>query len=681
MNIKLRYRKGTYILCTLLSIMCSCYTQHKRNCTEKYSYVDSLIEQHKDSFFQHPDIAKKELLNARLSRIDSIDYYKLTQFISYAYFQESHLDSAFLLNNKVLDFCRERSSYPQRMAELKMYACLHRSSFFLIINQNDSALLYLKKSYNAAFQSKNNKELATICINTAYDYTLHGNYSMASLFYKRAKNAADSLHLNSIVYSYINAGLARIYVDLNNYKLSNYYFFLAEKDYKVMPSYRKYLFASMRACFYYKTKKYRKALEWYTKANNVTNTFKLNTYRGITECNLGEIYLLLNQTDSAKYYLDKAIVSFSKSNKNENHSFYINGLYAELALQKNDLKSAHRLLFKKYDLSKISSKYIYLYDKKLELYYKKNGDFKKAYFYRTKADILNDSLYKKTISNAILEIDTRYSQDTTKLKQNIILSESKAEMQKMRFTTILSLSISLAIIIIVVLYIYYYRKKRESKYAKQLATITKLRMENVRNRMCPHILFNMLNAVMPTLKQDDNQVKLFRLVIQSLRNNLIVCEKIAVPLEEEVEFVRSYIEFRKKTTDTKIEVNWNISAEVSLKSLTPTMIMQIPIENSIKFAFEEEQDDAHIDIKISSDNIFLYITIEDNGTGYNPGKHIGDKNSTGIGLKVIFQTIELLNRRNKENIFFNIDDLKKLSPDMHGTRISIIIPFKYNFEI
>lgn len=111
------------------------------------------------------------------------------------------------------------------------------------------------------------------------------------------------------------------------------------------------------------------------------------------------------------------------------------------------------------------------------------------------------------------------------------------------------------------------------------------------------------------------------------------------------------------------------------------MIIQIPVENSIKYAFIEEMKDAHINIDISSDDNFLYIAITDNGSGYNPGAHIGDKNSTGTGLKVIFQTIELLNQKNQEKMFFNIEDMKTFSPDVHGTRVTVIIPYKYNFEL
>ncbi|WP_321520100.1 histidine kinase [uncultured Bacteroides sp.] len=679
MNISLQRIKNIFFICILWLTIGSCHTRSSETIVDQYSFVDSLIDYYKNISVQHPDIAKHKLLEIRQIADDSIQYYKLTQFISYADFNNNQIDSAFLLNNKVIQFCNKNPHNITRLAELKTYAYFHRSNFFQIKGKLDSAIFYLKQAHFTVYHTKGHKELANIYIYLAYDYSLLGNYTMANFFYKKAKSTADTQHLNKEVYSSIYTGLAKVYLGLNNLKMTDYYLNQAEKNYKSMSPYKQYVFASIKGNYYYTIKDYRKALGWYIKANAITNSFKLNTYKGIAKCNMGEIYLLLNQTDSAKYYLDKANVCLSKGSFDENKSFYINCLYAELALQKNDLRKAQILLFKNYDLSKINNQNIYLYNKRLESYYERINDFHNAYLYRRRADIQNDSLFKKTISNAILEIDTRYSQDTSLLKHDIIISESKSEVQKMGFISIFSL---LLFIISITIFIYYTRKKRNLKRVKLITTITRLRMENVRNRICPHVLYNMLNAVMPVVKQDDNRIHLFRLIIQSLRSNLVASEKIAVALEEEIEFVKNYIEFRKKTNNTPIEVNWCISPDVTLETQIISMVIQIPVENSIKYAFEEEQKDAHIDINISTDKQFLYITIEDNGAGYNPGNHTGDKNSTGFGLKVIFQTIELLNQtKNQEKMYFNIENLKNLSSDLHGTKAMIIIPLKYNFEL
>jgi two-component sensor histidine kinase/tetratricopeptide (TPR) repeat protein len=681
MNIPPQHIKNAIFIYILWLAMNSCNTHHSEKTVDRYSFVDSLTEYYKNISIQRPDIAKQKLLKIRQVIRDSVEYYKLTQFISYAYFNNNQIDSALLLNNKVIHFCKNKSTNLTGIADLETYAYFHRSNFQHINSKPDSAIFYLKKAYSAVHRTKKQKELALICIYLAYNYSLMDNFTMATYFYQKAKTTADAQHLNSETYSAINTGLAKVYLSLNNFKMASYYLNLAEKNYKKLTPYKQFIFANIKADYYYSAKNYQKALDWYIEASKLSNTFKLKAYTGITECNLGEVYLLLGKTDSARIYLDKAYFLIPKTSNNENIIFYINGLYTELALKENNLKKAKELLFKHYDLSKISRHNIYLHSKRLESFYEKKGDFSKAFFYSKKVNHLNDSLNKKTTSNVILEFDSRYSKETSHLKQDLVISKSKAELQKIRLISILSITVLIIGIITVTIIVSYSRRKRESKFARQVATITRLRMENVRNRMSPHVLYNILNTVIPTFKHDDNLVHLFRILVQSLRNNLIISDKMTVALEDEMEFVKNYIEFRKKANNSKVKVNWAISPEVPLDALIISMIIQIPVENSFKYAFEEGQDDAQVDINISTDNNVLYITIEDNGIGFNPGKHLGDKNSTGIGLKIIFQTIELLNRRNQEKIFFNIEDIKYFSPDMHGTKTTINIPLKYNFEL
>lgn len=681
MNYMLQQRGSSFFICILCLFIVSCHTKNSEKTADNYSYADSLIEHYKELSLEYPELVRHKLLKVRQIIRDSINYYKLTQNISYTYFNDNNIDSALLLNSRVLNFCNKNSSDTTRLNQLKIDAYFDKGLYLSILSNIDSAQFYLNKAYQTAIPTKDNKKSAEISIRLAYNYSLQGNYTSSVLYYKKAQDAANLLENNSYLLFFIQTGLAKVYLGLNNYKQANFYFNIAEKKINKVPPYHKFIFATLRASYYEAIKKYENALKWYKEANIATRKFKFNIYRGITECNVGGTYLLLNKTDSARYYLDKANSYFSKSNQNINYSFYLNGLYAELALQKNDLKKAHKLLNKKYDLSKIALQYIHLYNERLELYYEKKCDFKNAYYYKTKVDIYNDSVRRKTISSAISELNARYSQDTSKLKHNIVLSQNKADLQKMRLISTLSLSLLIIGVIIICITIQLNRKKRESRFAKQFSTIAKLRMENIRNRISPHVLFNMLNAVMPTFKQDDNLVHLFRLLAQSLRSNLIASEKMAVSLEEEIEFVKNYIEFRKKINSRKVDVNWNISQNVLLETLIPSMIIQIPIENSIKYAFKEDMKDAHIKIDISADDSFLYIIITDNGSGYNPGAHIGDKNSTGTGLKVIFQTIELLNQKNQEKMFFNIEDMKNFSQDSHGTRVTVIIPYKYNFEL
>ena len=195
-------------------------------------------------------------------------------------------------------------------------------------------------------------------------------------------------------------------------------------------------------------------------------------------------------------------------------------------------------------------------------------------------------------------------------------------------------------------------------------------------------MFNVLNTVMPTFKQYSELAHPLQLLIQVLRGNLLASEKMAVELQEEIELVKNYIALRKETNPNTIHIEWEITEQVPLQTLIPSMSIQIPVENALKYAFEDNDEQTNtLSIHISKEDRNLSISIRDNGSGYDPEKHSNSKRSTGNGLKVLFRTIELLNSKNTEKIIFDIRNIGISDPSQHGTLVTITIPFNYQFNI
>ena len=127
----------------------------------------------------------------------------------------------------------------------------------------------------------------------------------------------------------------------------------------------------------------------------------------------------------------------------------------------------------------------------------------------------------------------------------------------------------------------------------------------------------------------------------------------------------------------RIDIQWKVSEEVAPQQLIPAMCIQIPVENAIKYAFTEDYENPQITITaIYTKSNETHITIEDNGIGYNPALGANDKRSTGNGLKILYQTIELLNTKNKNKMQFSICN-KSLNNQGKGTLVSITIPNRY----
>ena len=475
--------------------------------------------------------------------------------------------------------------------------------------------------------------------------------------------------------------MALLYNELENFTKADNYFKQAEQYWEKGTNYERYYFANSRGNYFYNTKEYPEALHWFRQAYRITNTFQQKIPGAIVEANLGEIFILTNQPDSAQYYLDLSKASWDNFYDEPSVKFYIDGLYASLALKKNKIPEAEKLLLQKYDLDLIVPQYIYFHNRRMQELYELKKDYKNAYLYKTKADAYNDSLRNVKVQQNIAETDFRYQQDTTILKKDLQIAEVEIKASKWKNTALISIFSFIFFLIIATSIIFYRKRLRELKYNKQLATINGLRMEIIRNRISPHFTSNVLNTMMPALEEYKELEQPFRLLIQMLRANLHASEKISVSLEDEISLVKNYILLYMTGHPGRIHVNWKISEDVPLDTLVPSMSIQIPVENAIKYAFPEIIHNPQININISRNDEEVHIIIQDNGTGFYPANIHNTGIGTGNGLRMLYQTTELLNNKNTHKMQFKILNLNREAPTMSGTQVFLIIPFNYRFDL
>lgn len=252
-------------------------------------------------------------------------------------------------------------------------------------------------------------------------------------------------------------------------------------------------------------------------------------------------------------------------------------------------------------------------------------------------------------------------------------------------TAILSLFISVLLIVVTALFVLNWRKQQQVKLHHQLALINKLRMNEVRNRITPHFIFNVLNAVLPSFMQHRDLEEPLHKLVKVIRHSLIDSESIALSLGDEICHVQEFLQLRSIGYPESENVEWEIGTDVSLETSIPCMCIQIPIENALKYAFPPSslQSKPTIRVAIHYSITSLCITIEDNGSGFRPKQEVAaaTNQGTGSGLNILRRTVEMLNRNNDSPIDFRITNLSDLSPELHGTRVSIHIPSTYRFEL
>lgn len=152
----------------------------------------------------------------------------------------------------------------------------------------------------------------------------------------------------------------------------------------------------------------------------------------------------------------------------------------------------------------------------------------------------------------------------------------------------------------------------------------------------PHFLFNTLNTI-GALSAIDND-RMLRL-LQEFGNYLQASFNgknlsTSIPIERELELVRSYLYIQQERFGERLHVNWDI--DYDLKFSIPPLTLQPLIENAVLHGLQPKEDGGTILIHLFRKGDNAFIQIKDNGIGIPPDKQRGLNLSLGhrdsIGL-------------------------------------------------
>jgi two-component system, LytTR family, sensor kinase len=133
-----------------------------------------------------------------------------------------------------------------------------------------------------------------------------------------------------------------------------------------------------------------------------------------------------------------------------------------------------------------------------------------------------------------------------------------------------------------------------------------MEMKLLSSRVNPHFLFNTLNMILTLLKQPAKAEEAILNLSDLLRQNLDQSDKTSIPVEQELENVRKYLEIQKLRFKEKLRYEIKGDAGFSI----PPLIIQPLVENSIKHNMRNVSH-LSIEILLSRDNDRNTITITD----------------------------------------------------------------------
>lgn len=179
---------------------------------------------------------------------------------------------------------------------------------------------------------------------------------------------------------------------------------------------------------------------------------------------------------------------------------------------------------------------------------------------------------------------------------------------------------------------------RESRLATELA---RAQLETLRLQIQPHFLFNTLHSIAALLRRRSNDRALAMLLGLSelLRSTLERSELARVPLADELEVVRLYVDLQQARFADRLTVDYDV-AEGCLPQPVPNLVLQPLVENAIRHGIAPRAAPGRIEIGAQLDAGRLQLTVADDGLGlpedFDPAAH------EGVGLGNTRSRIEQL---------------------------------------
>ena len=177
-------------------------------------------------------------------------------------------------------------------------------------------------------------------------------------------------------------------------------------------------------------------------------------------------------------------------------------------------------------------------------------------------------------------------------------------------------------------------RERELQAVKLRAELTEGRLRALREQLRPHFFFNALSSAAELVRrgEPEHSRQLLIRLADLFRQALELTEVDAVPLAEEVGFLRTYAEIQEDRRDD-VRIHFDVDRELAEAMRIPPLILQPLLENAMRHArpHPEEGLDVWVSAEVGPDGR-IRMEVADSGTGDTPstarmGKGTGLKNT------------------------------------------------------
>jgi two-component system, LytTR family, sensor kinase len=201
-------------------------------------------------------------------------------------------------------------------------------------------------------------------------------------------------------------------------------------------------------------------------------------------------------------------------------------------------------------------------------------------------------------------------------------------------------------------------------HASDLETrLAKTHLQVLKMQLQPHFLFNTLNTIAELVHTDPEAAdQMITRLGRLLRLSLDHASHQVVPLRQEADFLRVYIDIEQVRFQDRLQVVWDLAPD-TLEAAVPTLLWQPVLENAIRHGVTPLAGRGQVVIASRREAEDVVLEIRDNGQGLPPGGAPRE----GVGLR---------NVRERLNQLYGPRARFSLMPALGGGTVAILrLPF------
>jgi two-component system LytT family sensor kinase len=171
-----------------------------------------------------------------------------------------------------------------------------------------------------------------------------------------------------------------------------------------------------------------------------------------------------------------------------------------------------------------------------------------------------------------------------------------------------------------IFYFTYHYIERYNKSLKYETSMIEIELNNLKNQLNPHFIFNALNSIRALV--DENPLKSKQAINQLsniLRNSLTFEKKGLTKFDDEMKIVRDYLGLESIRFEERLKTEIDIHPD-SNNFLVPPFMIQTLVENGIKHGISKLTQGGIIQVKTLADKNRLKIQIRNSGHMVNGTK-------------------------------------------------------------